>query len=524
MTGHSFSNLNWGDIAANSFGSALADQVVGEIQKADQKKALSLVQEAEHASETKTNNTQAATSYGFGGASNVGLYGIVPESLKPPSYVIPARGTLSGAAQHFIDVLGLEGVSKNAIIAYLTAENKLKYDGVGNPIVHKGQKIIFKPEDLESSDAIKHYTKEGSKLMRAINHNLKIRAEYNASVAAANKSNQQQTTLSGWDIIFGQTQPNGIDNISLEKAAIKNMDYVLNSGRSYTASENLPAPTDLYLRRVGWFESSYGQALRNGNAADNLFDKVVYGTFQTGLLIPAVIDTMVSNGYNSLNNINVSMQYSERYSLTGNINDFDAALAYGTSGALDGMMVGGLAFASGKMLMGRVAALPSSASSPLTAQRGSVGVKTSIVAEGGEAGVTLYSQAHTLKAMGVSKENRRAFLNGETVQFQYPTTGGHDVYGFLQLNDGQLTSQLFSINNVTGGAPAAFRKFVSDSQSLSRSFGLTQIELQGGSVINSDLAKALSSRGFQPKTVPVPHALGGGLQEVLFKIVPVKQR
>ena len=137
--------------------------------------------------------------------------------------------------------------------------------------------------------------------------------------------------------------------------------------------------------------------------------------------------------------------------------------------------------------------------------------------------VTL-SQVRALRDMGVGQTERRAFFSGETVPFQYPTVGGHDVYGFLQFQEGTLTSQLFSINNTAGGAPAAFRQFVSGSQSLGRSLGLTEIELQGGSVINRDLATALSSRGFQPKTVPVPESLGGGTQEVLFKTVPVKKR
>ena len=134
------------------------------------------------------------------------------------------------------------------------------------------------------------------------------------------------------------------------------------------------------------------------------------------------------------------------------------------------------------------------------------------------------SQVRTLRDIGVSQEGRRAFFNGETVQFRYPTVGGEDVYGFLQSQDGRLTSQLFSINNTAGGAPAAFRKFVSDSQSIARSLGLSEVELQGGSVINPDLAKALASRGFQPKTVPVPDVLGGGTQEVLYKTINVKPR
>jgi hypothetical protein len=132
------------------------------------------------------------------------------------------------------------------------------------------------------------------------------------------------------------------------------------------------------------------------------------------------------------------------------------------------------------------------------------------------------SQVKALRDIGVAKENRRAFLDGEIVNFSFPTKGGDDVIGFIQrMPDGevQLTSQLFSINNTAGGAPAAFRKFLRNSTELAESLGAQKIEIQGGSLINPDLAKALTDRGFLPKTIPVPDALGGGAQEVLFKII-----
>jgi hypothetical protein len=81
------------------------------------------------------------------------------------------------------------------------------------------------------------------------------------------------------------------------------------------------------------------------------------------------------------------------------------------------------------------------------------------------------SQAKVLRDIGVSKENRRDFFNGEIVDFKFPTKGGDDVIGFLQRTpDGevQLTSQLFSINNTAGGAPASFRKFLRDSTDLGK--------------------------------------------------------
>jgi YD repeat-containing protein len=132
-------------------------------------------------------------------------------------------------------------------------------------------------------------------------------------------------------------------------------------------------------------------------------------------------------------------------------------------------------------------------------------------------------QVATLNRLGVDPADHAAFASGEITSFQFPTAGGDDVYGFLQYKDGSLTSQLFSISNTAGGAPAAFRTFASGSNDLAASLGLESFELQGGSIINPSLANALSARGFLPKIVPVPDALGGGTQEVLFKTMPVKR-
>ena len=132
-------------------------------------------------------------------------------------------------------------------------------------------------------------------------------------------------------------------------------------------------------------------------------------------------------------------------------------------------------------------------------------------------------QIKVLDRLGVLAADHADFLAGEVTAFQYPTEGGPDVYGFLQLQNAALTSQLFSIVNTVGGAGAAFRNFMSSSNELAASFGLQSYEMQGGSVLNRDLATALVSRGFQPKVIAVPESLGGGVQEVLSKQIPVRR-
>ncbi|WP_175851015.1 RHS repeat-associated core domain-containing protein [Burkholderia cepacia] len=132
------------------------------------------------------------------------------------------------------------------------------------------------------------------------------------------------------------------------------------------------------------------------------------------------------------------------------------------------------------------------------------------------------AQESALAYLGVSSDAHDAFLNGKVVGFVYPTEGGAAVYGFLQYNNGHLASQLFSINNTTGGGPAAFKKFYSGSMGLAKSLGLDKIELQGGSIINQELYNSLSKNGWAKKVVPVPDELGGGEQEVLYKIYNVR--
>lgn len=145
----------------------------------------------------------------------------------------------------------------------------------------------------------------------------------------------------------------------------------------------------------------------------------------------------------------------------------------------------------------------------------------------GELGVWVHNDnclEVAMKALGVPKENLSSLRAGEVVPFQFATKGGDDVYGFLSLNesDSVLVSQLFSISNKTGGAPVAFRKFLSNSQTIGKNLGVSKIEIQAGSVINDTLARGLISRGFETKIVNVPPHLGGGQQDVLYKMVDIK--
>lgn len=134
----------------------------------------------------------------------------------------------------------------------------------------------------------------------------------------------------------------------------------------------------------------------------------------------------------------------------------------------------------------------------------------------------LRAQVGALKSLGVDKVGRRVFFNGEVVSFETRSaTGG--VYGFVQNADGKLTSQLFSIaDRNPASAVKSFLKFRNNSIALARAVGVDTLELQGVSVVNPRVAKFLTDQGFDTKSVPVPAALGGGYQDVMYKLIKVK--
>ncbi len=94
----------------------------------------------------------------------------------------------------------------------------------------------------------------------------------------------------------------------------------------------------------------------------------------------------------------------------------------------------------------------------------------------------------------------------------------------LEKND-KLTAQLFYIENrgqYKGAGAKALIYFKNQTIKLAKSLGVNKVEIQGGSVINPDIKKFLNKYGFKKKTIAVPEALGGGSEEVLYKIINVE--
>ena len=133
------------------------------------------------------------------------------------------------------------------------------------------------------------------------------------------------------------------------------------------------------------------------------------------------------------------------------------------------------------------------------------------------------SKIRTLRELGVDKANRRDFLQGTGVEFQFPTLGGDDVFGLVKLGKNRLQSTIFTIKNESGTGARAFFKFRDLSLEIARKFGASELELRGMAINNPNIKSMLKRKGFVSQTIPIPDVFGGnGNIEVLTKVFPIK--
>jgi hypothetical protein len=134
-------------------------------------------------------------------------------------------------------------------------------------------------------------------------------------------------------------------------------------------------------------------------------------------------------------------------------------------------------------------------------------------------------QEKALSELGVEPACFADFERGEWAKFSFPTRGGDAVEGFARLDQGELISQIFWVSNPDPQQAAkAFLVFLRRTVALARALRLREAELQGGEVINDDVATHLENSGFVKKKIPAPGALGGGTQEVYWKKVSIQQK
>jgi hypothetical protein len=134
-------------------------------------------------------------------------------------------------------------------------------------------------------------------------------------------------------------------------------------------------------------------------------------------------------------------------------------------------------------------------------------------------------QAQALSELGVDPALFTDFESGEWVKFSFPTQGGDAVEGFVRLDQGELTSQVFWVSNPDPQQAAkAFLVFFRRTAAVARALGLQEVELQGGEVINDEVVTHLENSGFAKKSIEAPASVGGGSQDVLWKKVSIPQK
>ena len=131
------------------------------------------------------------------------------------------------------------------------------------------------------------------------------------------------------------------------------------------------------------------------------------------------------------------------------------------------------------------------------------------------------SQVRALRDLGLSEVERRAFFEGKTVVFNIPTIGGDPTVATLRLSSGRLTAGIVDVLDESGAGLKAFTRFRAIARGLSHMFGVSELELQGVAVINSDIEAMLIRRGFTVSEALVPGELGGGTAEIYSKVFPV---
>ncbi|MDY7233034.1 RHS repeat-associated core domain-containing protein [Hyalangium rubrum] len=132
------------------------------------------------------------------------------------------------------------------------------------------------------------------------------------------------------------------------------------------------------------------------------------------------------------------------------------------------------------------------------------------------------AQVRALRNLGVNREGRRAVFEGKQAAFTQPTKKGDATIGSVQIIGPRLRSGIISVHNTNGGGLSAFTRFRSTSQTVAKSFGLKELELYGGAVINPKIEAMLTKFGFQRCRIPIPEALGAdGEMDALSKVFPV---
>jgi hypothetical protein len=230
-----------------------------------------------------------------------------------------------------------------------------------------------------------------------------------------------------------------------------------------TTNSALPPIENLYTPMHGYFQGVYSRALQGlSDPNSSILDKAFYTVGGTIGLAGALLETPVTELYNSLNNAALSGQAAARYNLTGDVNDLSAALYTGSSSVLG--LAGPASLVPVRSFDGFAG---SSGSVGISNQRGSIGANTAELTatpvNGATRTVSLGFQSEVqqaqaiqelqgaLNASGITDATigvRGSSVTGSSYRTGAPFRPTSDIDAFIE--SAQLTEGLSTSKNIPG--------------------------------------------------------------------------
>jgi hypothetical protein len=130
-----------------------------------------------------------------------------------------------------------------------------------------------------------------------------------------------------------------------------------------------------------------------------------------------------------------------------------------------------------------------------------------------------HAQVRALRALGIDRKRRRAFVQGEVVVFDLQTEGEPGI-AVIQVVGKRIRSGIISIVDVGGGV-SDLTRFRGQALDVARAFAANELEIYGGAIINQRLEALLLRQGFSRAIEAIPEMLGGGMMEIVSKVFPV---
>ena len=119
--------------------------------------------------------------------------------------------------------------------------------------------------------------------------------------------------------------------------------------------------------------------------------------------------------------------------------------------------------------------------------------------------------------LGLTEEQMTDFFAHIPVVYSLPTQSDPGIGLIHLIDDSRLRNGSVEINAVGGGLKS-FGQFRTRTIALAKEIGISEVELFGASLINEELERLLSRRGFERRVELIPEALGNdGTMETYSK-------